>query len=98
MEEITLDFFTCSLGVENKKMERIIEDDFEINALNPYGQLDQRDRWEEQAHDDEYEPERTDAMRSAERMQQATAGPDKLNAHSIEWKAVMQKRSAENLW
>ena len=32
--KITLDLFTCSLGVENEKLKSIIKDYFEVNALN----------------------------------------------------------------
>ena len=32
--KITLDLFTCSLGVENEKLMNIIKDYFEVNALN----------------------------------------------------------------
>ena len=32
--KITLDLFTCSLGVENEKLKIIIKDYFEVNALN----------------------------------------------------------------
>ncbi len=32
--KITLDLFTCSLGVENEKLKSIINDYFEVNALN----------------------------------------------------------------
>jgi S-adenosylmethionine/arginine decarboxylase-like enzyme len=33
-EKITLDFFTCSLGVKNEKLKSIIRDFFNVNALN----------------------------------------------------------------
>ena len=32
--KITLDLFTCSLGVENEKIKSIIKEYFEVNALN----------------------------------------------------------------
>ena len=32
--KITLDLFTCSLGVENEKIRSIIKEYFEVNALN----------------------------------------------------------------
>ena len=32
--KITLDLFTCTLGVENEKLKSIIKDYFEVNALN----------------------------------------------------------------
>ena len=32
--KITIDLFTCSLGVENEKIKSIIKDYFEVNALN----------------------------------------------------------------
>jgi S-adenosylmethionine decarboxylase len=32
--KITLDLFTCSLGVETEKIKSIIKDSFEINLLN----------------------------------------------------------------
>jgi S-adenosylmethionine decarboxylase len=32
--KITLDLFTCSLGVETEKIKSIIKDCFEVNALN----------------------------------------------------------------
>ncbi len=32
--KITLDLFTCSLGVENEELKSIIKDYFEVNALN----------------------------------------------------------------
>ena len=32
--KITIDLFTCSLGVENEKIKSIIKDCFDVNALN----------------------------------------------------------------
>jgi S-adenosylmethionine decarboxylase proenzyme len=32
--KITIDLFTCALGVENEKIKSIIKDYFEVNALN----------------------------------------------------------------
>ncbi len=32
--KITVDLFTCSLGVENENIMRIIKEYFEVNALN----------------------------------------------------------------
>ena len=32
--KITLDLFTCSLGVENEKIKSIIKEYFEVNSLN----------------------------------------------------------------
>ena len=32
--KITLDLFTCSLGVENEKIKSIVKEYFEVNALN----------------------------------------------------------------
>jgi len=32
--KITLDLFTCSLGVENEKIKSIVKEYFEVNSLN----------------------------------------------------------------
>ncbi len=32
--KITLDLFTCSFGVENEKIKKIIKDNLDVNALN----------------------------------------------------------------
>jgi len=32
--KVTIDLFTCSLGVENEKIKNIIKDYFVINAFN----------------------------------------------------------------
>jgi S-adenosylmethionine/arginine decarboxylase-like enzyme len=32
--KLTLDLFTCSLGVETEKIKSIIKDDFEVHSLN----------------------------------------------------------------
>jgi S-adenosylmethionine/arginine decarboxylase-like enzyme len=34
--KITVDLFTCSLGVENENIKSIIKEYFEVNALNIY--------------------------------------------------------------
>ncbi len=33
-EKITIDLFTCALGVENDKIKGIIKDYFEVNAFS----------------------------------------------------------------